>query len=109
MAPKQLLTPREVKQTLRSYKRLLKKKRVPFTALYLFGSYAKKKQRMWSDIDVAVISPRFGKDYIEESVALNTIADHIHPLIQAHPLHPSYLDDAFSSFAAEIKKYGKKF
>lgn len=108
MAPKSILATREVTKTLHSYKHLLKKKKVPFTALYLFGSYAKKRQRPWSDIDVAIVSPRFGKDFVQESVFVNRLADDINPLLQAHPLHPSALRDTYSTLTQEIKKYGKK-
>lgn len=108
MAQKNILTKREVTQTLRSYKQRLKKAHVPLTALYLFGSYAKKNQHAWSDVDVAVISPRFGKDFVEESVFVNRLADEVHPLLQAHPLHPKAMRDPYSTFSAEIKKYGKK-
>ncbi|MBI2415979.1 MAG: nucleotidyltransferase domain-containing protein [Candidatus Kerfeldbacteria bacterium] len=34
---------------------------LPIKQAYLFGSYAKKKQRHWSDIDVCIISPDFKK------------------------------------------------
>lgn len=108
MAPKSILTQREVAEALRSYKHLLKKKGVPLTALYLFGSYAKKRQRPWSDIDVAVVSPRFGKDFVRESVFVNRLADDINPLLQAHPLHTSAINDTYSTLTQEIKKYGKK-
>lgn len=109
MAPtKSVLTGREVQRTVALYKRRLKKVGVPFTALYLFGSYAKKKQRPWSDIDIAVVSRKFGKDFVKESVLLNRVADEIHPLIQAHPLHPKTLRDPYSTFAYEIQTHGQR-
>ena len=37
----------------------LKKLRIPVSCIVLFGSYATKKNRVDSDIDLAIISPRF--------------------------------------------------
>ncbi|KLU62311.1 nucleotidyltransferase domain protein [Peptococcaceae bacterium CEB3] len=43
---------------------------LPIDATYLFGSYANGKPKPYSDVDVAVISPDFGKNYITETVFL---------------------------------------
>lgn len=40
----------------------------PIDSAYLFGSYAKGSPKPYSDVDVAVISPEFGKNYIDETV-----------------------------------------
>jgi predicted nucleotidyltransferase len=37
---------------------------------YLFGSYAKGNPKPYSDVDVAIVSPMFGENYIEETVFL---------------------------------------
>lgn len=37
----------------------LRKLRIPVNRIVLFGSYASKKSRVDSDIDLAIISPRF--------------------------------------------------
>lgn len=44
------------KKIVREYSVKLKKENYPFSAIYLFGSYAQNKNNKWSDIDVAVIS-----------------------------------------------------
>lgn len=108
MAPKKRLTQREVHNVVRRYKHHLHKENIPFTMLYLFGSYAKKNTHDWSDVDVAVVGKQFGKNYIKESVRLNTIADRVHPLLEAHPCTPAILDDPYSTFADEIRTHGKK-
>jgi len=42
------------------YVRYLKKNcRLPIKQAYLYGSYAKNRQRDWSDVDVAIISDKF--------------------------------------------------
>lgn len=77
---------------------------VEVSACYLFGSYSHGTPHPWSDIDIAVVSPYFGKDYISESVLINRIGDAISPLIEAHPLSPEEFADRWSTFSAEIRK-----
>jgi len=51
----------------------------------LFGSYAKGSAGKDSDIDIAIISPDFGKDYIEEAVILKEISEDIDLDISPRP------------------------
>jgi predicted nucleotidyltransferase len=44
---------------IQSYLEVLEKEKLPIERVFLFGSYAKKKARRWSDIDVCIISPKF--------------------------------------------------
>ncbi|MDF9406759.1 MAG: Nucleotidyltransferase domain protein [Pelotomaculum sp. PtaB.Bin013] len=44
--------------------------KIPIDRVYLFGSYAKGIPKPYSDVDIAVVSPVFGKDYINETVFL---------------------------------------
>ncbi len=108
MAPKPLVTTRQARAAVLHLKKRLSSSGIPIQSVYLFGSYAKGNPRAWSDIDVAVVSSRFGKDFIKESVLLNRIADEINPLIEAHPLHPRDLHDRWSTFSQEILKTGKR-
>ncbi len=49
-----------VKNYAREYVEYLQTQhRLPVEQAYLFGSYAKKKTRPWSDIDVCIISKKF--------------------------------------------------
>lgn len=63
--------------------------RVPIHEAYLFGSYAKGKQRDWSDVDVAVISKKF-KGRIDPLVFLSLQKRRIDDLrrIEAVGFHP---------------------
>ena len=45
-------------------------KNMPIDSAYLFGSYANGRPKSYSDVDVAVVSPEFGKNYIDETVFL---------------------------------------
>lgn len=79
---------------------------VPVQALILFGSVAKGTQRRWSDIDVAVVSRRFGRDAHAERVRLMRLGDPVSARIEPHAFHPDDLKDRWSTLAAEIRRYG---
>ncbi|MBC7084296.1 MAG: nucleotidyltransferase domain-containing protein, partial [Firmicutes bacterium] len=59
--------------------------RVPVEKAILFGSYAAGQATPDSDIDIAVISPDFGKDYVEEAVMLKRISEDIDLDISPRP------------------------
>ncbi|OGM23761.1 hypothetical protein A3D00_05195 [Candidatus Woesebacteria bacterium RIFCSPHIGHO2_02_FULL_38_9] len=72
----------------------------------IFGSYAKGNATNASDIDVCIVSPQFGKDYIGEMVSLRKIALGFDSRIEPIPLTPKDLKDPYSTLASEIRKYG---
>lgn len=45
-------------------------RRIPIDCAYLYGSYAYGHPKAYSDVDVAVVSPMFGKDIVRETVFL---------------------------------------
>lgn len=49
------------------------KAKIPVDAVFLYGSYANGKPGPYSDVDIAVISPVFGKNIIAEGVMLMEI------------------------------------
>lgn len=108
MVRKKIYTTKEIKKIISNYKELLKDEGIKFENLYLFGSYAKAKPHDWSDIDIAVVSKKFGKDFFVEQMLLDKIADKVNYSIEPHPFSPSDLKDKWSTLALEIKKYGKK-
>lgn len=84
----------------------VKKSGIPVTAAYLFGSFAKNTARKWSDIDICVISPVFGKDYFDEAVKLSYLAHKVDDRIEPIPYRPEDLEDRYSTLAHEIKTNG---
>lgn len=78
----------------------------PVQSAFLFGSYAKNNARKDSDIDICVVSPKFGKDYLGELVNLQMIAHKIDLRIEAHPFTQEDLANPYSSFSSEIRKTG---
>ena len=73
---------------------------------FLFGSYAKGNPKSYSDIDVCVVSPKLGKDFVSETVKLMGISQKVDMRIEPIPFSPERLNDPFDPLAAEVRKYG---
>jgi predicted nucleotidyltransferase len=98
----------DTQDAIRQFAKALEKHAIPCDELYLFGSSARGDAHEWSDIDIGVVGPSFGKDRIEESVALRSLAYTIDPAIAPIPLRPEDLNDRFNTISAAIKREGKK-
>ncbi|MDI6728782.1 MAG: nucleotidyltransferase domain-containing protein [Thermodesulfovibrionales bacterium] len=62
----------EIKKIVERYIAELKKYNIDIYAVFLYGSYAKGKQKEYSDIDIAVISSSFKKmDIFERQMILS--------------------------------------
>lgn len=91
---------------LKKFSNLVKKTLSSKSKIILFGSYAKGKNKEWSDIDIAVIVPKVKnrlKSEIDLRVKSLQIDERINPFIFSY--------DEFnknSPLIWEIKKYGKK-
>ena len=96
----------QVKEIANKYISEVIKSGIPVNSAYLFGSYAKGNSNRYSDIDICVISPNFGKDYFEESLKLRFLTSSVDSRIEAVPLSPKDLSDKYSTLASEIKKHG---
>lgn len=74
----------DIKNKLRRFTKLVKMTISDRCKLILFGSFAKGKQKVWSDIDVAVVVPKI-KDCFRKEVELRikslSIDDRINPII----------------------------
>ena len=76
------------------------------TSASLFGSHARGTATEDSDIDVCIVSPQFGRDYIEEMVQLRKIALTIDSRIEPVPLAPEDVVDRLATLPSEIRAYG---
>lgn len=106
MAQKSILndTP---KNLIKRYIKLLKKEGIPVEKVILFGSYAKGNPKPWSDLDICVVSKKFGKDNYDETITLKQLTSDIDSMIEPHPYHPEDLKNRFDPLAWEIRKHGK--
>jgi predicted nucleotidyltransferase len=91
---------------IRKFAALLKLQGVNVSKLIVFGSYAKGKAKVDSDIDVAVISSQFGVNTMEDMLMLRRAAIQIDSYIEPVPLSPRDLDDQYSTLIQEIKQTG---
>lgn len=81
---------------------------LPVQAMYVFGSVAKRKARKGSDIDICVISSKFGKDLFAERVKLMGITARVNDAIEPHPFTVQDMKETYSPLVSEILKYGVK-
>ncbi|OGG24162.1 hypothetical protein A3A79_03145 [Candidatus Gottesmanbacteria bacterium RIFCSPLOWO2_01_FULL_43_11b] len=92
---------------IRRYKTVLTDNGIPVKRMILFGSYARGTAKPWSDIDVCVVSPKFGKKPFSEMVRLAKLTISVNTMIEPHPYNPKDLTDKWDPLAAEIRRYGK--
>jgi predicted nucleotidyltransferase len=60
------------------------KKQIPVDCAYLFGSYARGNPKSYSDVDIAIISPEFGKNYVKETVFLMEVFHGTGLMVEPH-------------------------
>ena len=95
MAQKSILadTPENL---IKKYRLVLAEAGIPVDKIILFGSYAKGTSKSWSDVDVCVVSPLFGKNGYDERVRL-----------EPHPYNAKDLADPWDPLAYEIRTNGR--
>jgi uncharacterized protein len=108
MAKKTILKDKPEK-LIKKYYQVLKKANIPVEKIIMFGSWAKGEEKYWSDLDLCVVSPSFGKNNFDETVKLKKATTKVDNMIEPHPYHPKDLKDKWIPLAVEILKYGKVF
>ena len=96
----------KAKKIVKRYAEKLKQENYPFSAIYLFGSYAKGKAHKWSDIDIAVISDKLKKNKDENENLLWHIRRQVDSMIEPHGFTKKDFEDECNPMAYEIKKTG---
>ncbi|MBM4401813.1 MAG: nucleotidyltransferase domain-containing protein [Candidatus Cloacimonetes bacterium] len=97
---------KSIKSKIEKFYSELKEAGFSVREIILFGSQAKGDAKDYSDIDLAVISNSFGKDYLEEMMALKKLASKVDFSIEPHPLTPVDLKEEFNPLADEVRKWG---
>ncbi len=77
---------REIIDRVNKFRKAVEENGIRVSKVILYGSQASGKTREYSDIDVAVVSPDFGKDRFDEGVRLFEIAAKIDPRIEPVPV-----------------------
>ena len=96
----------EVKKIIKKYISKLKAEKYPFSAVYLFGSFAHGKPHKWSDIDMAVVSKEVEKNYLEGRMKLWRLTIGIDSRIEPHGFSPKDFKENWMPMVYEIKKTG---
>ena len=89
-----------------SYLSKLKRSKIPVSQAFLFGSHVRGTAHKWSDLDLCVVSPVFGKDYHRELVHLMILRNGLDEIVEPHPYSPTDFENEFDSLAREIKRTG---
>lgn len=97
----------EIKDIVVRFVNTLLSKGVKVDKAILFGSYLSGNYSEYSDIDIAIISPDFGKDRFEEGKMLFKLAWRVDPRIEPVPISSkSYEKDTWIPLIYEIRQRG---
>ena len=96
----------EAKKIVEKYADKLKESEIPFSDIYLFGSFAKGEARKWSDIDVAIFSTREETD--EFIVQLGRLLREVDLRIEPHIFSEEDIKTISTPFVKEILSTGIK-
>ena len=85
----------------------LRRRKIRVAKVILYGSRVSGKSHEYSDIDVAIVSPDFGKDRYREGAKLFEIASEIDTRIEPVPLSlKAYENDTWVPLIYEIREKG---
>lgn len=96
----------EAKKIAKKYAQKLKKKKFPYFAIYMFGSFAKGKAHKWSDIDIAVLSSKLRRNWNENEEKLWRYAIEVDSRIEPIGFTPEDFEINEDPMVYEIKKTG---
>lgn len=104
MAEKKL--PKKVIREVEIFKRTLKEEKIPLSAVYVFGSYAKGNPHKWSDIDVCVVSPEFKDSWEALRFLWKKRPRNFELTIEPVGFSPEEFKEGAIPLIHEIKKFG---
>ncbi len=98
---------REIIDKIKIFVKEVRRNNINVKKVILYGSRVSGKTREYSDIDVAIISPDFGKDSYKEGARLFEIASIIDPRIEPVAISlKSYENDTWIPLIYEIRENG---
>lgn len=97
----------EIRSLIVRFVNALATKGVHVEKAVLYGSHAAGKSHLYSDIDLAIVSPDFGRDRFEERKMLLQLAWRIDPRIEPIPISSeTYRNDTWVPLIYEIREKG---
>ena len=98
---------RQAIRIVKRFVRALREEGISVDRVILYGSYVTERVRRDSDIDVAIISKDFGKDRVEEGMALYRIAGKVDARLEPVPFSTeAYKHDTWVPLIYEIRAKG---
>ena len=98
---------KEIRDLIKKFVASLTSRGIRVEKAVLYGSYSRGNMRIDSDIDVAIISPDFGRNRFEEGKLLMQAAWRIDPRIEPVPISSeSYKNDTWVPLIYEIREKG---
>ena len=98
---------KEVIEKINKFVKKLKRNKIAVAKVIVYGSRARGIKHKNSDIDVAIVSPDFGRDRYEEGARLFEIASTIDPMLEPVPIsQSSYEKDTWIPLIYEIRENG---
>ena len=98
----------DAKKIVQNYAKRLKEENFPFSTIFLFGSQAEGKGRKWCDIDVAVISDKFEKNWEKNELLLWRTRRDVDSRIEPIGFTVADFKNNYDPMVREIKKTGIK-
>jgi predicted nucleotidyltransferase len=100
----------EIRNIISRFVNVLTARGIHVEKAVLYGSYASGNIHAGSDLDLAIVSPDFGKDRFEEGKMLFQIAWRVDPRIEPVPISSeSYEKDTWIPLIYEIRQRGVEF
>jgi predicted nucleotidyltransferase len=97
----------EIRNIVLQFINALMAREIRIERVVVYGSYASGKTHGGSDLDLAIISPDFGKDRFEEGKMLRRVAWRIDPRIEPVPISSeSFENDTWIPLIHEIRSNG---
>jgi len=98
---------KEIIEKINKFIKELKRQKIRVVKVILYGSRVSGKVREYSDIDIAIVSPDFGKDRYREGAKLFEIASEIDTRIEPVPVSlNAYKNDTWVPLIYEIREKG---
>lgn len=99
------MAPKPILNISKKFLATVRKQGIPIDSAYLFGSWVQGRGSEWSDIDLAIVSPKFGGTRFYDRRKLDSALLEVDTDIHVHPYRPQDFNDS-NPFVREILKTG---
>lgn len=98
---------KDVRDIVRRFAASIAERGIHVDKVLLYGSYASNRQGSDSDLDVAIVSPDFGRDRLGEGTLLNRLAWRVDARLHPVPLSSAaFSEDTWVPLIHEVRSTG---